>query len=154
MKVVKGKDLPDPHHVVRHVPWTKLLKDDDENVLGVLGAAFAPRPSDNSELSVNWLEYFDSDRKIGLNATVQSFRAHRLTVGNKVGPKSAFAIGNVAKIKSICGMSNRAVKIVYAPTPNNPSHSVIRDIPQDDMTLLDTLATEGFVELVRNSDIP
>lgn len=154
MKKVPGKDLPDSDHVVRHVPWGRLLRDEDDNVVGVLGEAFAPRPADNSALSVNWLEFYDGDWKTRLDTTVNAFRANRKLDGKKVGLQSAFAIGNVAKIKSICGVSSRGVRIVFAPSRNNPSHSVIRNIPPDDMTLLDTLATEGLVALVRNSDIP
>lgn len=154
MKKIPGKDLPDPDHVVRHVPWTKLHRDEDGDVLGVLGEAFAPRPSDNSALSVNWLEFYDGDWKTKIEASVNAFRASRMLDGKKVGSRSDFAVGNVAKIKSICSTSSRAVRIIFAPSRNNPSHSVIRTIPSDDMTLLDALATEGIMELVRNSDIP
>jgi hypothetical protein len=29
----KGKNLPDEDEVIRYVPWTRLRKDEDENVL-------------------------------------------------------------------------------------------------------------------------
>lgn len=77
MKKVPGKDLPDQDHVVRYVSWTKLLRDENDNVLGVHGEAFALRPADNSALSVNWLEFYDGDWGTRIHASVNAFRANR-----------------------------------------------------------------------------
>jgi hypothetical protein len=145
---VRITNLPNEDHVMRYVPWGKLRRDEDDNVLGFLGEAFKLRP-DEEYLSVNWLEYFDGDREKKIQASVRTFRS-TLTVGTK----SAFGIGNVAKLKEVCRARDATVRIVYEPTDNNQSHSAIRRIPRDDAILLDALAADAFLELIHNSAIP
>jgi hypothetical protein len=53
--------LPDDHHVVRYVPWARLRKDEHENVIGVLGAAFRLRDGEQY-LSATWAEFFSGGR--------------------------------------------------------------------------------------------
>ena len=145
----KGADLPDDHHVMRYVPWSKLLKDEDENVIGFLAQAFALRPNEES-LSVNWLEYFGGDRKANIRDSVLEFRRTLTSIGRK----SAFGIANVKKIRDTCSATAGVkVRVVYEPSRKNPAHSCIRRLPLDDLTLLDALAADAFSELVRNSDV-
>lgn len=145
----KGANLPDDHHVMRYVPWSKLLKDEDDNVIGFLAHAFALRPNEES-LSVNWLEYFGGDRKTNIRDAALEFRR---TLTN-VGKKSAFGIASVKKIKDTCSATAGVkVRVVYEPSRKNPAHSGIRRLPRDDLTLLDALAADAFTELVRNSDV-
>jgi len=144
----KHTNLPNEDHVMRYVPWGKLLKDEDDNVLGFLGEAFRRRP-DEEALSVNWLEYFAGEREVKIEASVKTFRSSL-----KVGPKSAFGIGNVARIKQLCRTRGANVRIVYEPEDNNQSHSGIRRLPRDDDMLLDALAADSFLELIHNTSIP
>jgi hypothetical protein len=144
----KITNLPDEDHVMRYVPWGKLRKDGDDNILGFLGEAFKLKPEEDA-LSVNWLEYFEGDRDAKIQASVRTFRS-TLTVGTK----SAFGIGNVGKIKGVCRSRSANVRIVYEPTDNNKSHSGIRRLPRDDTILLDALAADGFAELIHNAAIP
>jgi hypothetical protein len=58
---------------MRYVPWTRLRKDEDDNVLGFLGDAFKLKPNED-HLSVNWLEYFDGDRDMKIQASVSRLR--------------------------------------------------------------------------------
>ena len=144
-------NLPDQDNVIRHVPWARLLRDEDGNILGFLPQAFAIRPIEESQqnsISVNWLEYFDGDHATRTKKLIQQFRTVK-----SIGGKSAFGIGNVGNIKEICKKNGALVKIVYAPTDGNLSHSAIRRLPKDDLSLLTALATVGFCELVRNADI-
>lgn len=144
----KGANLPDDHHVMRYVPWSKLLKDEDDNVIGFLAQAFALRPDEES-LSVNWLEYFGGDRKTNIRDSVLEFRRIR-----NPGKKSAFGIASVKKIKDTCSATAGVkVRVVYERSRNNPAHSGIRHLPRDDLTLLDALAADAFSELVKNSDV-
>lgn len=149
-KINKGMNLPDQDHVIRHVPWTRLLRDENDNILGFLPQAFALRPIEESikSISVNWLEYFDGDHA---TRTKKSIRGLRTT--KPIGGKSAFGIGNISNIKEICKKNGALVKIVYAPTDDNPSHSVIRHLPKDDLSLLRALATDAFCEIVLNADV-
>ena len=143
----KGSPLPDEDCVMRYVPWARLRKDENENVVGFLGQAFELRLGE-PELSVNWLEYFDEDRDKQIRESVKIFRSSRT-----VGAKSAYGIGNVAQIKRTCGASGTSIRIVYDPEDNNPSHSVIRHLPRDDSSLFEALATDAFTELVLNSSV-
>ncbi len=141
----KGANLPDEDHVMRYVPWSRLRRDENEHVIGFLGQAFELR-SDESELSVNWLEYFDGDKDRRIRESVRVLRNSR-----KVGSKSAYGIGNVGQIKRICEAGGTQVRIVYAPEENNLAHSVIRRLPRDDSSLLEALAADAFTELVHDS---
>jgi len=144
----RGANLPDDHHVMRHVPWGRLRRDDADNVIGFLSQAFALKPDEES-LSVNWLEYFGGDRKTNIRYSVLEFRRTY-----KVGKKSAFGIANVKQIKDTCSATAGVrVRVVYEPSRKNPAHSGIRRLPRDDLTLLDALAVDAFSELVKNSDV-
>jgi hypothetical protein len=145
----KGKNLPDEDEVIRYVPWTRLRKDEDENVLGFLPHAFQLRP-DEDYLSINWLQYHDGDRETQIRLSVWAIRD---TFEKPLGAKSAFAIGNVAQIKKTCQACGSRVRVVHEPEPNNPGHSAIRQLPRDDLTLLEALASDAFTERVNNIDI-
>jgi hypothetical protein len=146
--ISKGSNLPDEHHVMRYVPWSKLRKDENENVIGFLPQAFELRDGELS-LSLNWLEYFSGDRNQRIRESVNMFRATR----DKVGAKSAYGIGNVRRVKEVCDSNGARVRIVYEPDAANPAHAGIRRLPRDDLSLLAALATQAFVELVRNTQI-
>jgi hypothetical protein len=140
-------NLPDQDRVMRHVPWKKLRRDGDDNVLGFLPQAFERRPDEDS-LSVNWIEYF-SDPTTRVRDCIWAMRKAR-----KAGGQSAFAIGNVGQIKDTCLKRGHKVRIVHEPKDSEPAHSAIRRLPPDDLTLLAALAEDAFAEMVRNADIP
>src|SRR4051794_14954963 len=94
----KGKNLPDEDHVIRYVPWGRLRKDEDENVVGFLPQAFELRDGE-SYLSVNWLEFHTGDREAQIRLSVWAMRD---SFEKPLGGKSAFAIGQVGKIKKTC----------------------------------------------------
>lgn len=143
-------NLPDRDHVIRHVSPSKLIKDEVGNILGFFPHAFALRPTEESikSISVNWLEYFDGDHETRTKKSIQELRAAK-----NISKNSAFGIGNVGNIKEVCKNNGALVKIVYAPSDGNLSHSVIRHFPKDNLTLLEALAADAFCERVRNSDI-
>jgi hypothetical protein len=143
----KIQNLPNDDHVMRYVPWTRLRKDEDDNVLGFLPQAFQLRPEEEG-LSVNWVEYFSNP------ATRRRECVWAMRKARSVGGKSAFAVGNVGKIKATCLASGAMVRIVHEPRDGEPSHSAIRRLPYDDLSLLAALAEDAFVEMVRNADIP
>lgn len=147
MKKTKGMNLPDQDHVARHIPWARLRKDENDNILGILPQAFELRPQEPS-LSVNWLEYFDGDQKTRLHETVKAIRASR-----NIGKKSAFGIGNVGKVKAICHEYDTRTRIVYAPGNNNPAHSEIRYLPRENLALFLAIAEDAFIDMVLNADI-
>ena len=146
---MKGQKLPLEHHVVRCVPWSKLRKDEDDHVLGVLGEAYKLRPSEEI-LSTTWLEYFASPRAAQIKAAVRAIRASKL----KPGGKSGFAIGKVAAIIAACADRDHKIRIVHEPEDDNKAHTSVRQFPREDMELLELLAAIVWSELGLNSDVP
>ena len=150
----KVTPLPDTDHVVRNVPWSKLRRDEDDNVLGFNPDAFQLRPDENSDngwetsLSLNWLEFFQ-DPDTRLRDCVWAMRKTR-----KVGTKSRYAIANVLKIKEICAARDVKVRIVHEPRDEDKSHSGIRRLPPEDMKLFAALAEEAFTGMICEIDIP
>jgi hypothetical protein len=146
---MKGQKLPPEHHVVRYVPWSKLRKDEDDHVLGVLGEAFKLRPSEKF-LSTTWLEYFAGSRATKIKGAVRAIRASKL----KPGGKSGFTIGKVASIIAACADRGHKIRIVHEPEDDNKAHASVRQFPRENMELLELLAAVAWSELVRNSEVP
>jgi hypothetical protein len=150
-------DIADDHHVVRHVPYQKLLKDEDGNVAdsngaayGIFPQAFELREEDRNKLSVNWVEFFGKTTyPKNLDACIQDIRQNR---GIKNGARCGFGIGLVSKIKSVCHSSGfTKVKIVHDPTRGNKSHTSIIRLPMNDSGLMQSLAYDAFTEIMLNS---
>ena len=149
MHLKAGAYIPDEDHVVRHVKWGQLEKDCDDNVLGILPQAFVLRATEES-LSFNWLEYFDGSREDQLT-NIKSDLSTRLNVGSK----SFFCIGNVKNIKDKGKeFGATSIRIAYAPTHGNKSHVALFRLPDEDLKLLEALASDVFVERIQAQDLP
>ena len=77
--MAKGDAIPDDHHVVRHVPKSKIEKDG-----GVNGAAFVRRPNEDG-LSVEWREA-TGDAPVG-----DQLQAIRAVIRRQLTPSHRFA---------------------------------------------------------------
>ena len=141
-------NLPDGDHVMRYVPWSRLITDETGNILGIFPHAFQLRGGE-TYLSVNWIEYFEGDSERRKCASVLAFRRTL-----QVGPKSAFGIGNVGEVKKVCSDSGAKARIIHRKRKDNEAHSAIYGIPPDDLNLLQSLAQDVFIEVVRNADVP
>lgn len=147
--ISRGSNLPNDDHVMRYAPWSKLRRDENDNVVGFLSEAFRLREGEKS-LSLNWLEYFSGTRDEKIRQSVEMFRRLR-----QVGTKAAYGVANVQRIKEVCAAGGASgVRVVYEPEEQNPAHSGIRHLPRDEMSLLEALASEAFAELVPNSRVP
>ena len=146
---MKYHKLPPDDHIIRYVSWARLRKDENDNVIGVLGEAFRRRPDENA-LSATWLEYFSGSRQKQVTSSVRAIRASKLCPR----PKSGFAIGNVDAISKACLQRKQRVRIIHEPEEDNKAHASVRRITRDDLELLEILATEAWAELVLNSSIP
>ena len=146
---MKVHSLPPDDHVVRVVPFKKLRTDENGNVLGVSHLAFERRV-DEDGLSVTWLEYFAGSRAEALVAAVHALRASRF----KPTARSGFAIGQVAAIKDKCAIYSAKIRIVHAPTDDNKAHAELRQLPRDNVELLEALAANSWSDLVMNATIP
>lgn len=143
-------NLPDEDHVMRYVPWARLRKDENDNVLGFLPQAFELR-ADEDALSVSWVEFFDADWESKIQECV---RAIRQSFERGIGKKSAFGVGQVQQIKRASLNAGARVRIVHEPEAGNPAHAAIRRLPRDDLALLQALADDVFVDLVHNASVP
>ena len=145
---MKNKKLPHEHHVVRYIPFGKLRKDEDDNPIGILGAAFKLRDGE-LYLSTTWLEYFTGPRSDQITAAIQAVRASRLSVS----AKSGFAIGRIGAIATTCAEHRHSIRIIHEPEDDNHAHAAVRRMPRNDDELLDILAAESWSELILNADV-
>jgi hypothetical protein len=144
--------LPHEHHVVRYVPWARLRKDEDYNVLGVIGKAFELR-DDEEYLSATWAEYFElGSHEQCILAAVKAIRGSKI----EVRPRSGFAIGKVDDIKSVCFADSKQYKIrvIHEREDDNFAHAALRRWPRDNDDLLDLIAEEAWGTVVLNQDVP
>ena len=143
--------LPNEHHVVRYVPWARLRKDEDDNVIGILGTAFKLR-DDESYLSATWAEFFPGSRGDAILAATKAIRGSRITVT----PRSGFAIGNVGRVKDAClaDPQKHKVRIIHEPEDDNEAHTALRGWPRDNDLLLELLAEEVWSETILTKSIP
>jgi hypothetical protein len=154
MALKKNAAIPDDNHVIRHIPWNKLRKNENDAVVGILGEAFKMSEKENY-LSANWLEYFSGSHDEQVISTIQEIRNCLV-----VRPKSGFAIGKVDGIKTLCSEKrNRKIRIVYSPSTTkagytNSTHVAVQSLPEEDMELFELLATEAWSHLVLNSSVP
>lgn len=158
MAFKKATVIPSDNHILRNVPPNKLRKDENDNVIGILGEAFKLRDGE-SYLSATLLEHFPGSYTEQTIHAVKEIRKYY-----KVKPKAGFAIGKVGDIKAICEeKKNRKIFVVSHPTKtmtldgepyNNASHVAINSWPSDDMELLELLASETWCNLVLNNSVP
>ncbi|MER2519633.1 MAG: hypothetical protein ABTQ34_02970 [Bdellovibrionales bacterium] len=134
---------------MRHIAKNRIRRDASGHVVGINSQAFRTRPTDNGALSVNWLEWF---RKPTENDNIK-VSIHVLRNTRNIGPHDAFGIGQVKKIKEVCRSRSKQVRIVHAPSRENPAHSTILRLEQDDIILQEALADEAFCQLIQNKDI-
>ena len=132
---------------MRHVPWARLRRDEDDRVLGFLPHAFQRRP-DEDFLSVSWVEYHGNEAT-NVRDAVWGMRKAR-----SVGGKSAFAIAVIASVKETCEAAGHKVRVVHEPLDDWPAHSGVRRLPRDDLDLLEALAVSAFTDMVLNQEIP
>jgi len=141
--------IPDKDHVMRHVSYKRLLKDEDGNAIGgFLPQAFELKEGEKG-LSVNWLEYFGDTYQENIEASARKFRDTR-----DVRKSSAFGIGIVKNIQDVCAKHGaNKVRVVLDEEDDNKSHSIIIRLPRNDLDLLQSLAVTSFTDCVFDSEI-
>lgn len=139
-------NIPECDHIIRHVPWKLLRRDGNDNVIDFLPQAFQRREGEDA-LSVGWVE-FHQNPETRLRDAVWEIRRAR-----HVGTKSAFAVAKTADVKVVCRRAEQNIRVVHEPLKDWCSHAGIRQLPRDDLTLLQALADEAFVEMVHDRDI-
>lgn len=133
-------NLPDDDHILRYVPWQRVAKDADDNVLGILAQAFELRP-DEEGLSVNWLERVSGNLDQRLRTAVQLMSGTM-----NIGSKGRLAQLNVGNTKRIALNHQAKIRIVHDPEIGNEPHSSIRQLPREDAILREALAREAVTD--------
>ena len=139
--------LGDSDRVVRFVPWGKLRKDEDDNVLGVLGVAFALRDGE-AGLSVTWCEYFKGTSDEMLRCAIEAIRNSDM----KVGAKAQFSVAQVEYLKSFASENGKKFRFIHEPEDDNAAHAAVRGwIRPEEDDLLELIAEDYWCELIDKS---
>jgi hypothetical protein len=136
---MKGDALPREDHVVRYVGGRFI--DQVGETVTVFGNAFLSSPKDKNSPSFNWLECFGNDRI----ASIDEVRnITRLTYGST----ARLAVVNVKSAVDAAAsiLPNAGIEIIHDPLestehfPEDPSHSLMLNIPEADEPHSDALA--------------
>ena len=136
---MKGDTIPDQNHISRlclpkHV--------DNEQIQAT---AFQLRPPNEDFLSVNWLEFLNCQSRESEIEEMQKVYCAKLDVK----PRAKIAVLNVGEVrKKVLTESpdGRNLEVLHNPSMNDPSHSGIYNLKQDD-----ELIAELILETVRES---
>lgn len=143
------KSLKDDAIVARYAGYSKLRRNKDDDVIGVLHTAFELRPNEEY-LSAAHLDHFSGSKIEKLSAMKMAYDPHPL----QVKPNGAFTLGEVGKIKSCCATFAIPVRIVNAPSKNLDCYVQVRQFKDDIIELLNTLSEETWCDFIVVKDIP
>ena len=135
---MKAETIPDQNHIAR---FCRPMQIDEGQIQA---AAFMLRANEKS-LSVNWLEFLNCSSRESEITKIQTIYSETFTVG----ARAKIAILNVGEVrKKVLAESpdGRNLEALHDPLMNDPSHSVIYNLKQDD-----ELIAELILETVRDS---
>lgn len=152
--MIARRALPDDDHVSRYIPKNRQHRDDTDQYLGLSLAGFALRPEDRGGLSVTWIERFGEYGPKAKRAAAVAYRESQDS--KRIGKTALFAYAEVAKIKKAAVDYGKAVRIVTDPVDGNEGHAQVRHFTDDDLRLLELLASEVFgeVDFVGDLNLP
>lgn len=114
-------------------PATKVVR-------GIFWQAFELR-TDETELSVNYLEHFAGARI----DQVRSIKADMQAAGRGIGAESGYGVLNVGRVAEIGVPFSVTLQAFKRPEPNNPSHSEVFGLPpNNNEALAQELADASF----------
>lgn len=141
--------LSDDHHVVRHVSFQQVDRDDTTGAIrGIFPQAFVLHPKDDGYLSASWLEYF-AGLHIHCIAAVAAF----LGKTRNVTAKQAFACGRVGDVKEACRQFGQKIRVIHEPDEDNLAYTAIRRYQSDNLELLELLATDVWSRVTDAKDV-
>lgn len=140
---MKGEKVPDQNHVAR---FCRPMQAPEGQLQAT---AFMLREGEES-LSVNWLEFLNCSNRESELTKIRKIYSETFTVG----ARSRIAILNVGEVrKKVLNESpdNRNIEVLHDPLINDPSHSGIYNLKQDDeliaelilQTVLETYSARG-----------
>lgn len=132
--------MPGQEHIARFVPYARQDRDSETDAfLGITPSAMELTLEDHGGLSVTWIEHFGA---FGNPAKRAAAIAYRESLSSKhLGGKGIFATAIVDNVLA-AGMSfGKALRVVHDPVVGNPGHAEVRHFTDDDLSLLDMLAS-------------
>ena len=138
----EGDALPDGDEVARYCSPSNYdhAKDEPSHL------AFVRRTSEKCP-SVNRLETFvGQDRAGAVDCIRQEVRRHL-----RVKDRGRFVVFNVEQAKVAADQAGFSIGIVYAPAPDQPSHSLIANMPED--TDAEVQVATAIKRLIANADV-
>jgi hypothetical protein len=135
---MKGDKIPDQDHIAR-LCLPKNISDEQ-----IQATAFIVRVGEES-LSVNWLEFLKCLNRQSEIAELRKTYPAKLNVG----AKAKIAVLNVGKVcQKVLTESpdRRNLKVLHDPQSNDPSHSGIYNLKEDD-----ELIAELILETIRET---
>ena len=121
---MKGEKIPDQNHIAR---FCRPMQAPEGQIQAT---AFMLRASEES-LSVNWLEFLNCSNRESEITKIRTIYSETFTVG----ARAKIAILNVGEVrKKVLTESpdGRNLEVLHAPLINDPSHSGIYNLKQDD----------------------
>lgn len=122
---MKGEMIPDQNHIAR---FCRPMQAPEGQIQAT---AFMLRPDEES-LSVNWLEFLDCSNRKSEITKIRTIYSETFTT---VGARAKIAILNVGEVrKKVLTESpdGRNLEVRHDPLVNDPSHSGIYKLKQDD----------------------
>ncbi len=135
---MKGETIPDQNHIAR---FCRPMQAPEGQIQAT---AFMLRADDES-LSVNWLEFLDCSNRENEITKMRTIYSETFTVG----ARARIAILNVGEVRKKVlteSQDGRNLEVLHTPLTNDPSHSGIYNLKQDD-----ELIAELILETVRES---
>ena len=137
---MKGEKIPDQNHIAR---FCRPMQAPEGQIQAT---AFMLRETDKNHLSVNWLEFLNCSSR---ESEITKIRTIYSETFLSVGARAKIAVLNVGGVrKKVLTESpdGRNLEVLHAPLMNDPSHSGIYNLKQDD-----ELIAELILETVRES---
>jgi hypothetical protein len=142
--VMAPKKLNGSHRIVRQVPYSRQIRGDNNEYLGVLYSAFTLRPSE-TYLSVAWCEYFDLPVDQQARAAISELRAARPDKKS-----TGYWISEISEIQN--KLSPHRIRALHEPIEGFESHAALRRWPED-QELLETLAQDADADFLLSGDL-
>ena len=136
---MKGETIPDQNHIAR---FCRPMQAPEGQIQAT---AFMLREIDKNHLSVNWLEFLNCSSRESEITKIRTIYSETFTVG----ARARIAILNVGEVREKVlteSPDGRNLEVLHDPLINDPSHSGIYNLKQDD-----ELIAELILETVRDS---
>lgn len=136
---MNGDTIPDPNHIARFI---RPMQAPDGQIQATAFMLRAGEPT----FSVNWLEFLNCSSR---DKEISEIRKIYSETFSHVGARAKIAVLNVGDVREkvlTVSPDCRNLEVIHDPLPNDPSHSEIHNLKQDD-----ELIAELILQTVRET---